>query len=69
MGFNREWYGGNDGSTEFSWGPGLVAPGKEHAPPSTGGMYRGRAPDMTQPRRKYRRGDPPPGYPGDPVAR
>jgi hypothetical protein len=30
--------------TEFSWGPGLVPPGYEYAPPSMGGMYRGKCP-------------------------
>jgi len=28
----------------------------------------GRSPDMTEPRRKPRRRDPPPGYPGDIIA-
>jgi hypothetical protein len=50
-------------------GAGLVAPGKERALPSEGGVYRGRAPDQTQLRRRYRRGDPPRGYPGELVAR
>jgi hypothetical protein len=31
-----------DGPSEFSWGPGLVPPGKENAPPNRGGMYRGK---------------------------
>lgn len=76
MGFDRKWYGDhehadgaeNTDATEFSWGPGLVPPGCERKPPSEGGMYRGRSPDMTEPRRRYRRGDPPPGYPGNLVA-
>jgi hypothetical protein len=72
MGFDKKWYGhptDPDCPTEFSWGPGLVPPGKENAPPSEGGMCRPKAPDMTEPRPcRYRRGDPPPGYPGDPVA-
>jgi hypothetical protein len=73
MGFDKKWYGANehsagDGPTEFSWGEGLVPPGYEHAPPSEGGMYIGRSPDMTESRRKPRRGDPPRGYPGDQIA-
>lgn len=76
MGFDKKWYGhrahargsADTGPTALSWGPGLVPPGKEHAPPRDGGMYIGRSPDMTEPRRKHRRGDPPPGYPGDMVA-
>jgi hypothetical protein len=69
----------NPGPSEFSWGPGLVPPGKETAPPSEGGMYRGVCPSVelaysddlsvrvTQARRK--RDDPPQGYPGEIVAR
>jgi hypothetical protein len=49
-------------------GPGPVAPGAEHAPSRDSGKYNGRSPDMTEPRRKHRRDDPPPGYPGDRVA-
>jgi hypothetical protein len=37
---------GNPGPSEFSWGPGLVPPGKENAPPSRGGMYRGQCPPV-----------------------
>jgi hypothetical protein len=73
MGFDRKWYGASEhsggasgtGDTEFSWGPGLVAPGKEYAPPSEGGFYRGRAPSMVDP--PHRKDVP--GYPGDRVAR
>ena len=75
MGFKKDWYGATEhavggadtGDTEFSWGPGMVPPGYEHAPPRNGGMHIGRAPSMTEPRcnRRYRKGDPPRGYPGD----
>lgn len=34
------------GESEFSWGPGLVPPGKELAPPSAGGRYRALCPEM-----------------------
>lgn len=75
MGFDKKWYGpswgsrcGLDGPTEFSWGPGPVPPGAEHAPPRDGGKYNGRSPDMTEPRRKPRRSDPPRGYPGEVIA-
>jgi hypothetical protein len=34
------------GSSEFSWGPGLVPHGYEYAPPSQGGMYRGTCPPV-----------------------
>lgn len=37
------------GTSEFSWGPGQVPPGAEHAPPRDGGMYIGRSPDMADP--------------------
>lgn len=74
---NREWYGRRDASTEFSWGPGFVPPGKENAPPSKGGMYRAKcpsveltaSPDLSVQARQARRkwGDPPRGYPGERV--
>lgn len=54
-----------DDASEFSWGPGLAPPGKEYAPPSKGGLYRGRAPSIVSPPRRKDV----PGYPGDPVAR
>jgi hypothetical protein len=67
-----------DGPSEFSWGPGLVPPGKENAPPSRGGMYRGKcppveltgSPDLIVRARQARQkpGDPPRGYPGKRVA-
>jgi hypothetical protein len=38
------------GPSEFSWGSGLVPPGKEHAPPSEGGKYRGTTPRRNRPR-------------------
>lgn len=63
--------------SEFSWGPGLVPPGKEHSPPSRGGAYRGMctpveltpSDDLSVRVResRWRPGDPPPGYPGDRV--
>jgi len=65
-------------ASEFSWGPGLVPAGKENAPPSRGGMYRGMCPPVEltsstdlsvrarQPRPK--RGDPPRGYPGERIS-
>ena len=31
-------------ASEYSWGPNLVPPGKEHAPPAQGGMYKGQTP-------------------------
>jgi hypothetical protein len=40
---NHDWYGRPNGPSEFSWGPGLVPPGKETEPPSEGGIYRGCA--------------------------
>jgi hypothetical protein len=65
--------------SEFSWGPGLVPPGYEYAPPGTGGMYRGkcppveltRSPDLSVRVRiaQAEAGDPPLGYPGKQVAR
>jgi hypothetical protein len=76
---NRDWYGRPTGPSEFSWGPGLVPPGKETAPPSEGGIYRGvcppvelsPSPDLGVQARQARpkRGDPPQGFPGDPVGR
>jgi hypothetical protein len=64
--------------SEFSWGPGLVPPGYEYAPPSMGGMYRGTSqpvertysPDLSVRTVPVRRPDDPPrGYPGEQVAR
>ena len=77
MRLDKSYYGGHVGDTEFSWGPGLVPPGKEHAPPSEGGMYRPKAPKVVgnlngRPGLRVaplHRDDPPPGYPGDPVAK
>lgn len=73
MGFDKRWYGPRsdrpqDGPTELSWGRGLVPPGLRHAPPSEGGKYNGRSPDMTKRGRPSQRSDPPPGYPGDVIA-
>ena len=77
MGFDKKWYGAHNhatgeadtGAAELSWGPGLVPPGYEHAPPRHGGMYIGRSPDMTEPRRKHHCGENPPcGYAGDQIA-
>jgi hypothetical protein len=60
--------------SEFSWGPGPVPPGKESAPPSEGGVYRAMCPpvELTPSRdlsvqareTRWKRGDPPRGYPG-----
>jgi hypothetical protein len=68
---------GRPGESEFSWGPGLVPPGKETAPPSQGGVYRGKCPpveltpsaDLSVQARetRWKRGDPPRGYPGERV--
>jgi hypothetical protein len=62
------------GPSEMSWGRGPAAPGKEHAPPSQGGVYRGKCPpvnltrsdDLSVRARETRRrpGDPPRGNPG-----
>jgi hypothetical protein len=67
-----------DDPTEFSWGPGPVAPGKEDAPPSDGGVYRAMCPpveltpsdDLSVQAREIRwtRGDPPRGDPGERVS-
>ncbi|WP_131590608.1 hypothetical protein [Mycolicibacterium setense] len=61
--------------SEFSWGPGPMAPGKEDAPPSQGGVYRAKCPPVELTRSddlsvqaqetRRRRGDPPRGYPGE----
>lgn len=67
MGFIRGWYGHRPGDSEFGWGPGLVPPGKEYAPPSQRGMYRPKCPDMTEPCKPPRPDEPPPGYPGEQV--
>lgn len=53
--------GPRDGPTEFSFGPGLVPPGKEYALPEDGGMYRGTTPRRGRPSaRDYDA----PGHPG-----
>lgn len=60
----------NTGATEFSWGPGPVPPGCERKPPSEGGQYVGRSPDMVDPLKgRYRRSGAPRGYPGEQIAR
>lgn len=61
--------------SEFGFGPGLVPPGRETAPPRDGGIYRGVCPpveltpsDDLSVRvrgRRRRRGEPPRGYPGE----
>jgi hypothetical protein len=76
---NHDWYGRPDDSSEFSWGPGLVPAGKETAPPSEGGVYRAMcppveltpSPDLSVRTRetRWKRGDPPRGYPGVRVGR
>jgi hypothetical protein len=63
--------------SEFGFGPGPVPPGKENAPPSEGGVYRAMCPpveitlsdDLSVRVRqtRWRRGDPPRGYPGERV--
>lgn len=68
-----------DDASEFSWGPGPVLPGKEHAPPSQGGVYRAKCPpvelthstDLSVQARQtlWMRGDSPRGYPGERIAR
>lgn len=73
MGFDRKTdYGysaSGTGDSEFSWGPGPVPPGKETAPPSEGGQYMGRSPDMVDPPKgRYRRSGAPRGNPGDIIA-
>lgn len=66
-----------DLSTEFSWGPGPVAPHLNGRPPSEGGIYMPRAPRVDPPRNPYGVGPPrqhrrPPdearGYPGEQIA-
>jgi hypothetical protein len=68
-----------DQSTEFSWGPGPVAPHLNSRPPSEGGKYMPRAPRIDPPTsnnpyavgppRQHRRApDEAKGYAGDQVA-
>lgn|SRR6476659_2361249 len=68
-----------DLSTEFSWGPGPVAPHLNGRPPSEGGKYMARAPRVDPPAsnnpyavgppRQHRRPrEEAKGYPGDQVA-
>jgi len=47
-----------DQSTEFSWGPGPVAPHLNGRPPSEGGIYMPRAPRVDPPRNEYGVGQP-----------
>ncbi len=64
-----------DGPSEFSWGSGLVPPGKENAPPSHGGIYRGKCPPVElrgaslTPRQKRLPKGEVKGYPGEQVVR
>lgn len=37
------------GKSEFGWGAGLTPKGLEHAPPSEGGRYRGKAASLDDP--------------------
>lgn len=64
-----------DQSTEFSWGPGPVAPHLNSRPPSEGGNYMPRAPRVDppvsgvgRPRQHRRPHDEVKGYPGEQVA-
>ena len=43
---NHDWYGRADDASEFSWGRGLVPPGKETEPPNRGGVYRAMCPPV-----------------------
>jgi hypothetical protein len=63
-----------DQSTEFGYGPGLVAPHLNGEPPSDGGVYMPRAPRVDppptgvgQPRQHKRPKGEVRGYPGDPM--
>lgn len=47
-----------DQSTEFSFGPGPVAPHLNDLPPREGGVYRPRAPRVDPPRNEYQVGIP-----------
>jgi hypothetical protein len=47
-----------DQSTEFSFGPGPVAPHLNGRPPRDGGIYMGRSPRVDPPRNEYRVGRP-----------
>lgn len=63
--------------SEFGFGPGPVAPGKETAPIREGGVYRAKCPPAELTRSddlsvqvretRWRPGDPPRGYPGERV--
>ena len=44
-----------------------LPPGAEFAAPRDGGKYSPRSPDITEPRGRYRKGDPPPGHPAYPL--
>ncbi len=64
-----------DQSTEFSWGPGPVAPHLSSRPPSEGGKYMPRAPRVDppisgvgRPRQHRRPRDEVKGYPGEQAA-
>jgi hypothetical protein len=56
--------GPDDGPTEFSFGPGLVTHGLEHALPEAGGKYRGTSPRRGRP---SARDFDAPGHPGERV--
>jgi hypothetical protein len=66
---------GTDQSTEFGFGPGLVAPHLNGRPPSEGGVYMPKAPRVElvgqslRPRQKRRPHGDARGYPGEQVAR
>lgn len=51
MELGRAWERSRDnaGKSEFGWGAGLTPKGVEHAPPSEGGRYRGKAATLDDP--------------------
>lgn len=47
--YTGRFHGDPAGASEFSWGPGLVPPGREGTPPSQGGRYSGKSPEIDEP--------------------
>ncbi|WP_280499241.1 hypothetical protein [Nocardia cyriacigeorgica] len=47
--YTGKFHGDPVGGSEFSWGAGLVPPGREGAPPSQGGWYSGKSPEIDEP--------------------